>query len=52
MIGLLIFVAVVLVFVVRRRRRAMKLAGLDAAAPVFSVEPPARRLSGWRQERL
>jgi len=51
-----IVVLCVVVFVglmIRRRAvRARRLAGLDGSRPVFSVEPPTRRLGSRRGERL
>lgn len=35
-----------------RRRRAVTLSGTSAAAPVFSVEPPQRRLTRQSGDRL
>ena len=52
MIGFLLVVALVVFFFWRRARRARRLAGLTAAAPVFSVEPPHRRIGNLRGERL
>lgn len=52
MILLLTAALLVGVFMWRRRRRAARLAGLESSAPVFSVEPPRRRHSPLKGERL
>lgn len=44
-------VFIALIVVVRRRRKAV-LAGLNANRPVFSVEPPTRRVSSRKHEAL
>lgn len=52
---MIVFLLVVLVlglWVMRRRRRASRLAGLTAAAPVFSVDPPRRRVGRLKDEAL
>lgn len=45
-------VAVVLLIVWRRRRRANNLAGLNSDKPAFSIEPPRRRLHRTSKETL
>ena len=54
---MIVFVTLLLVglvggLVLRRRARADRLAGLSSERPVFSVEPPARRLGSRRDGRL
>lgn len=51
LLGLFLVVAS-LGFVLVRRRRAARLAGLDSSRPVYSIEPPSRRLDVRRTERL
>lgn len=54
MIVLGMLLAVGLVVVMRRRRRQRRLTegGLTAAKPQFMVEPPMRRMSERKGERL
>lgn len=51
-IAALVALAVVVVFFRARSHRKTSLAGLDSARPVFSVEPPARRLAPRKGEAL
>jgi hypothetical protein len=44
--------ALFLLWRVRRARSKRVLAGLDGSKPVFQMEPPRRRISGIRGERL
>lgn len=52
LLGVLLFVVPIGVWIGRRRSRADRLSGTTAAAPVFSVEPPRRRVSPLKGERL
>lgn len=52
MMFVLIVAAVVLLLLRRRFARRKTLAGLDGTRPVFSVEPPARRMGSRRTEAL
>lgn len=52
MIWLLVLSAVVVLVLRRRAIRRRTLAGLDGSRPVFSVEPPTRRLGSRRTEAL
>lgn len=50
---MLLVLAVVAGLLLRRRaKRTRTLAGLDGARPVFSVEPPTRRLGSRKTEAL
>lgn len=51
-LGVLIAVAIFGAWRSRSRARKGKLAGLTSVAPVFSVEPPARRVGNLKGERL
>jgi hypothetical protein len=48
----LVFFVGVAVWVVRRRRRARVLAGLESTKPTFQVEPPRRYLGERKSELL
>lgn len=52
MIYVFAFVVVVGVLLRRRAVRKRTLAGLDGGRPVFSIEPPARRMGSRRTEAL
>jgi uncharacterized iron-regulated membrane protein len=52
LVGLGLFVLLVVGVVKLRRRRQRFLSGTVAARPVFSVEPPARRVHKLGGERL
>lgn len=52
MIAGFIAVALLVAFVRWRARRRSMLSGLEATRPVFSVEPPTRRMSRRRWEAL
>jgi hypothetical protein len=47
-----VIVALVLLWLRRRAVRARNLAGLNGTKPVFSVEPPARRIGARKRELL
>lgn len=51
-IAALILCGAVLGVAVARRRRKQLLAGLNAAKPVFQVEPPSRRIASRKHEAL
>lgn len=51
-VGLLVVLLLVGLWVWRRRRRAGVLAGRDAERPVYSVEPPGRRMGRLKDGRL
>lgn len=54
MVGFLFACAILglIVWRVRRRRRKLLLAGLSSTRPVFSVEPPTRRITPGVKDRL
>lgn len=52
MIVALVSVALLLAWIRHRAVRRRTLSGLDSARPVFSVEPPTRRLGSRRTEAL
>ena len=52
MVAALILFAVVVLIVLARRRRKASLAGLNSERPVFSVEPPTRRVASRKHEAL
>lgn len=52
MIVFVVLVGVVLVFFIRRRRRAVTMAGLNAERPQFLVEPPTRRMGSLKDRAL
>jgi hypothetical protein len=52
MIVVFVLVALVVVLLRRRAMRRRTLAGLDGSRPVFSVDPPTRRLGSRRWEAL
>jgi hypothetical protein len=45
-------VLVVVAWILAKRRRARLLSGTASDRPVFSVEPPRRRMSPLKGERL
>lgn len=51
-IFLAVFFAVPAWWLVGRAKRKKTLAGLNANKPVFSLEPPSRRVSPLKGERL
>lgn len=52
MILLVLAVGAVVLLVVWRRARKATLAGLNSGKPVFSVEPPTRRVGKRKREML
>jgi hypothetical protein len=51
-IAALVLVGVVGGLMINRRRRLAMLSGLNSTKPVFSIEPPARRVSQRKHEAL
>lgn len=51
-LSFLFFAGLVSYMLARRRRRARQLAGLVATKPTFTVEPPRRRMSTMKGDRL
>lgn len=52
MIFLVVLVVVVLVLLRLRAARKSTLSGLNGERPVFSVDPPCRRMGSRKGERL